>query len=708
MRNKFYRIVAIFIAMNLMSATVFAAEDASFGSENTSEPKTITLENSGDDLSGGDQNSGSQNSGNQENTASGSEESGQSTGSSESGTELQPIAPVTPADPADNKSSEEIPAGSESLPIAPVVVPEDNSKTSEGGSKITNSESASEGGSEITNPKSASEGSSEITNPESASEGTSNAESTDEETRRTAQKLQGQAVEEQQAGGEEQTQETAADTSSEEASGSSGESGMWSNDAEIKDVMGLKVSNDGESVVISYKTKHSNPWDYSYQGNPITITYGDGTTKTIQFDWDGNGIHGDNWSNIGGATVSKSTDQSDTEIATITIPASYFDSMEFTLSSGEYQAEIDGAPIVQDNSNAVYEGISLDGTFNDWNAVQKSTLNEPDGDQCVEEVAWVIESDYVFIYLKDDGSNSATWAGPNHNGKYAITTDLGRTLVFQLTEDGAVVGAEGAVANHTGSQWEIAIPTSSLPNNNGGLSFGLYLSDTTLDGYGDTLAHESTTDIKYDGLYGDWDNYPHKEIQYATAGTQENVPDGEAAIYVDNNVYGHCETRMQAHLDEKGGEYTQGVSIIVNDDWSHALQMRLATVDSAGNINWNPAKQNLENGSYEYYIFDVGCWGSSQNINNLVDADVCYGKAMITLTEGRHDMEWYVDSNKLAARYGLVESDLKKVSSQYVRIGPEVVTSAGTSTGPLASAGMCVLSALVPFVARKKFTFGKN
>ena len=165
---------------------------------------------------------------------------------------------------------------------------------------------------------------------------------------------------------------------------------------------------------------------------------------------------------------------------------------------------------------------------------------------------------------------------------------------------------------------------------------------------------------------------------------------------------------MQSHLDEKGGEYTQGVSIIVNDDWSHALQMRLATVDSAGNINWNPAKQNLENGSYEYYIFDVGCWGTSENINNLADADVCYGKATITLTEGRHDMEWYVDSNKLAARYGLVESDLKKVSSQYVRIGPEVVTSAGTSTGPVASAGMCVLSALVPFVAKKRFTFGKN
>ena len=175
---------------------------------------------------------------------------------------------------------------------------------------------------------------------------------------------------------------------------------MWSNAPEISDVMGLKVSNNGDSVVISYKTKHSNPWEYCYQGNPITITYADGTTRTIQFDWDGNGVHGDNWSNINGATVSKSTDQNDTEIATITIPASYFDSMDFSLSSGDYSAQIDGSPIAQDNSGAVYTGIALDGTFNDWNAVQKSTLNEPNGDHCVQEVAWVIESDYVYIYLK--------------------------------------------------------------------------------------------------------------------------------------------------------------------------------------------------------------------------------------------------------------------------------------------------------------------
>ncbi len=505
------------------------------------------------------------------------------------------------------------------------------------------------------------------------------------------------------------TQESSSSSDSSSDSSSSSES--WSNDPVIEDVMGIKASVQDGNVVISYKTKHSNPWEYLYNQYPITISYADGNgtnnNNTISFDWDGFGIHGDNWSQIDGVTISKSSDQNDTEYVTLTIPASWFESMDFTLSSGKYSTSISGEPIEQDDSqnDAVYEGIALDGTFNDWDAVAKSTLNEPNNEHNVEEVAWVIEKDYVYIYIKDDGSNSATWAGPNHNGKYAITTDLGRTLVFQLTEDGAVVGADGAVSNHTGSQWEIAIPTSSLPNNNGGLNFGLYLTDSTLDGYGDVSTPTSSTDIAYDGHYGDWDNYPHKEIQYATAGTHENVPDGEAAIYVDNNVYGHCETRMQAHLDEKGGEYTQAVSVIVNDDWSHALQMRLVTVDSAGNINWNPQRSEMENGAYEYYIFGIDCWGSSQNINNLVDADVCYGKATVTLQDGRHDMEWYVDSAKLAARYGILETDMKTVSSQYGRIGQQLVTSAGASSGPYAGAGLCIMSALVPFVIKKKFRF---
>jgi hypothetical protein len=692
LRNKFYKVIAVMIAVNMMSMTVFAAEEAA--TAENEQPAVSQEEGSGST----EQETPAQETPAQETPA-------QETPAQETPAQETP-AQETPADSGNTQQSEQN-KDEQTTPAQETPAqeqPAQNQEQTPAASETENKDGAKESTPADASTETKTDASTE-TKTETTTDGTSTAP-TDQEIADMLEESKRRVAENNKS------DEVTADpgSSDNESSASTDTNSSWSNDGTITDVMGIRATVEGDYVVISYKTKHTSEWDDNYMNNPITINYADGNgtsnNNTIGFNWGATEVHGDNWSSIDGVTISKSSDQADTEYVTVSIPASWFESMDFTVSSGDYTASINGTPIEDSTVNdAVYTGISLDGTFNDWDAVQKSTLVEPDGEHNVESVAWMIESDYVYIYIKDDGSNSATWAGPNHNGKYAITTDLGRTLVFQLTEDGAVVGADGATSNHTGSQWEIAIPTSSLPQNNGGLSFGLYLSDTTLDGYGEGNTNQSSTDIAYDGLYGDWDNYPHKEIQYATAGTHENVPDGEAAIYVDNNVYGHCETQMQAHLDEQGGEFTQAVTVLVNDDWSHALMMRLVSVDGAGNINWNPQKDNLDNGAYEYYIFGVDAWGSSSNINNLVEADVCYGKATITLTDGRHDMEWYLDSNKLAARYGIAENEMKTVSSQYGRIGQEWVKTAGASSGPYAGAAMCVMSALVPFVIKKKFVF---
>ena len=111
----------------------------------------------------------------------------------------------------------------------------------------------------------------------------------------------------------------------------------------------------------------------------------------------------------------------------------------------------------------------------------------------------------------------------------------------------------------------------------------------------------------------------------------------------------------------------------------------------------------MENGTYEYYIFDISCWGSSQNINELYDADVMYGKATITLTDTKQDMEWYIDMNKYANKIGLSANDIKTVSTQYINIGDEWVTTAGTSTGPIGSVVLIAASASAPFLKKSKF-----
>ena len=216
------------------------------------------------------------------------------------------------------------------------------------------------------------------------------------------------------------------------------------------DVQGLEAWQDGDRIVIRYRTRHASPWDYCYQANPITIAYEDGTEGQIVFDWDGNGIHGRNWSDIPGYDIEKNAENDDTETAVISIPSTWFDSLGFTLRGGGLETMLNGSEPEKEIYEPVYEGITIDGRYHDWDAVEKSSLIEPDGDHNVESVAWVIEDDFIYLYIKDSGTGSAAWAGPAHNGKYAITTDLGRTLLLQLGNDGMVTGADGTYRKPVG------------------------------------------------------------------------------------------------------------------------------------------------------------------------------------------------------------------------------------------------------------------
>ena len=336
-------------------------------------------------------------------------------------------------------------------------------------------------------------------------------------------------------------------------------------------------------------------------------------------------------------------------------------------------------------------------------------LLESDGENYVSDVAMVIQDGYLMIYIQGDGNGSETNSGTHHNGKYSITTDNGRTMFIQLNRDGTVSGgSDSMLYSHSGSQWEVGIPLSDLPSYNEVISFGLYQLEPSLSVV-DSDHETEPTDITYDGDYSDWTNYPHTLIQYATAGTQEDVPDGEGAMYMDDYIYGHCETRMPQHLNERGGEYTQAVTVSINNPissstWdSRALQMRLATVDSNGNINWNPQKTNLSNGAYEYYIFAIDAWGSSPNIDNLVEKDVLYGKAMITIKDDIQEMEWYIDPALLAERYNMSPEDIDVVYSQYGRIGQQNIQTGGASSGPLGTVIIALGCVLFPIYKKKDY-----
>ena len=687
MRKKIFKLVAVFMAASMMSMTVFAAEDGNaVNGDNSGDTTPVVTSETLDNT--------------QESTPAAEPESTQETPQENSG------------------SGEESKSSSE------------NTKNAEGSNDSgvsTEKKGETSGASDTTSTESGSGASSEAGTGASTEAGTGasteagTGASTEAATEASTQAPSTEPTERREAVNDETTPEPASEDNSSQVEAN------WSN-GEVTDVMGVRSqTNDDGTVTVSYKVKHANDWDNYGANNPITVTITnpDGTTtqKQITIGWDGV-AHGQYYETIG--TITRSSEQTDTETLEITIDASWFGTDNFTVSSGDYTATNNAATVVDNNNvgeDAVYEGISIDGDFSDWNAVTSVDMPEPtDYNGGTDKVAWVVEKDYVYIHITSEGANaeSATWSGSHGNGKYAITTDLGRTLLLQVTQDGAVAGVDDAIVNHNGSQWEIAIPVSSLPDNDGTISFGYYQQDAVLTGYIPGTEVSSKTDIVYDGNTGEWSDYPHTLIQYATAGTQESVPDGEAAIYTDNYIYGHCETVMQAHLNERGTEFTSAVTVAANiasqvggsytvsndQNYRYAnedLHMRLVSVDASGNINWNPDFYNLQNGSYEYYIFDTSCWGTSQNINNLVEADVLYGKATIIVTDTKQEMEWYIMPEAFAARYGMDAAEIKTVSAQYGRIGREWSSNAGTSTGPIGSVAMVSAFAAFPMLKKSKF-----
>lgn len=84
-----------------------------------------------------------------------------------------------------------------------------------------------------------------------------------------------------------------------------------------------------------------------------------------------------------------------------------------------------------------------------------------------------------------------------------------------------------------------------------------------------------------------------------------------------------------------------------------------------------------------------------------------YGKMYLTVNqtaEGKSvsdEVEYQVDLEKLADHFGIDASDMKLIQAQYINIGQEWVSIAGTSTGTWLGLVLCGLSVLAVFGYRK-------
>ena len=473
-----------------------------------------------------------------------------------------------------------------------------------------------------------------------------------------------------------------------------------------------KAARDEDgNVYLSFCGTASNQWDQAYQWKNLIIRQ-NGREETLQFATEGISsqkemINEANHNTPGPYAVE------------LMIPFSYFNDDDFTIGVGDDSVSAAEIPIIDGKEagggeNETYEGIAIDGKFADWSAVVKYDASEKDPSGQLSSAAIVFDGSRVFLYLEEQRGAYAYGAGSHHNGKYTITTDLGNTLVFTINSDDTISGPEAWELKHTGRQIEIAIPKELLPAYRNEISFGLYLGEeltertSNLDGSrgdeGEAETGGSVSGIVYDGLFGDWKYFPTTIIEYATAGTEENVQDAGGTLYLEGStLYGHVYSTMQRHLDnDKGNEFTTGVTIRFNNDANFEFYPRLVAVDENGNINWNPKLRDLPEGRYEFYIASRDAWGSSPDLSSLNEHDTMYGKMWVAIEDGIDECEFYIDLEKMAERFNCDHEAFKIQSAQFINIGRQWISTAGASTDPLLGIAICIAAALLAAFLRRR------
>lgn len=200
-----------------------------------------------------------------------------------------------------------------------------------------------------------------------------------------------------------------------------------------------------------------------------------------------------------------------------------------------------------------------------------------------------------------------------------------------------------------------------------------------------------------DADYSEWVDVPHTIIEY---NTWDEYDDALSALYSqDGYCYFHVYSPMPAHLAEGGGEFTSGITVLFNNDYNTAFYPRFVLVDDAGNLTWDPQLVGLPHGTYHFYLCSTDAWHTSTNIDELNNMDLIYGEAYITLAENRDDMEWRLDLNKVANKFGVSSDELKTIAVQYSRLGQQWTISAGTPTGSAVSVILCFTASIIGIIS---------
>lgn len=459
-----------------------------------------------------------------------------------------------------------------------------------------------------------------------------------------------------------------------------------------KNVEKWAIAKDDEYVYMYIQQNGGNQWWLPVTSTAIDIQYASGATgKYNRIIFAGMLELKDGWyGDIQGAKAkfdrSQEKDKYEIEVA---IPVSFFQEESFSLTYCGTEISSDKIPDTSvisepEPEEAVYKGITIDGSFKDWDAVNKTDIDN----EALESMAAVFDGDWFYIYIKEKSDGAATWSGACSSGHFTIRTDLGYDTNFKLRKD-KISGIDGAKVEHSNLAYEVAIPASAIKNYKDTVSFGYYMSDDlAIQDIADLQGKQKDLDksfngITYDGQYGDWDYYPHTLIEYSTEGGTGG--DAAGALYVDGTtLFGHVESNL--HVNE--GEF-RPFSIRFNESEKTTINFNLVTFDKDGNLIKQPDVAGLDEGTYEFYLWDLNSGSSAKKLD---DEDLpVYGKIKLTVGKTKDEVEYQVDLEKVAEHFDMDAKDFKLIQAQYINIGTEWVSIAGTSTGAPWGVALCGL-----------------
>ena len=490
------------------------------------------------------------------------------------------------------------------------------------------------------------------------------------------------------------------------------------------------VLRDDKNVYFYVQQNGGNQYGQPITDTNFTIKYDDGTSDGIRFSYNMGSIKNGTYSDIEGVgdadKASEPSQEKDKYETEFRIPQTFFGDKDYTL---EYcGTKVESGDITDLSSkdeevkkDDVYSGITIDGNFSDWNAVSKNDVSQnSESGNGLSKVAAVFDGDYIYIYMKEKSENASDGAagssGSYASGKYEIKTDTDRTVLDIKLVNGKCevsvsdyvknqMGGNSITAEYSNRQYEIAVPVSAVKQYNESLSFGYYLSSSPLVSNIVNIDKNSShgainnrfSGIAYDGSFGDWDDYAHTIIEYSTQGGVGD--DSEAALYAsDGYIYGHVKSFL--HKTTDGRNEFSPFTLRANSNDKTSISFRFVTVDSDGNIDWNPKITNLSEGNHEFTLVDIGSWTTYKNVSD--EGFIDYGKITISAGSTCDEMEYEVDMKKLAKKFDIEINEMKVVEAKYINIGDEWVTYAGTSTGPVAGVAISCLTVAGVLLYRKR------